>query len=334
LPELRAESDSIVLMDRNKVLGILLGSAVLAGLMTWLLLRSVTAPKTEKLVKAAAAARDLPAGTKLKKGDVRMVTMAERDVPPAAFRDEKGLEDRTLVYPVGTNRLITTAELSTVNGVEGVPAVIEHGKRAVAVQINDSAGAAGLIQPRAHVDVLFTRPGSMSEALTATILQNVVVLSIGRTIEVTAPDPKAQRPQNYSVTLLVTPEEAAKLELAKNQGKISLALRNPLDKSTVEDPMPTTGEVLDPLIYARMSKSARARMAAMKTGAGGRNFAAALASEDEDEKKAKKPEPPKPRAVVEVFRGDKHVQEIFHDKPAGEVYRGDKHVQESLQKKQ
>ena len=33
----------------------------------------------------------------------------------------------------------------------------------------------------------------------------------------------------------------------------------------------------------------------------------------------------KPRAVVDVYRGDKHVQEIVVD-----VYRGDKHVQESL----
>jgi hypothetical protein len=30
-------------------------------------------------------------------------------------------------------------------------------------------------------------------------------------------------------------------------------------------------------------------------------------------KKELPPPPPPPRAVVDVFRGDKHVQEVFHD---------------------
>ena len=43
-----------------------------------------------------------------------------------------------------------------------------------------TVGVAGLIQPNSKVDVLFTRPGSMAEATTSTILQNVKVLSTGR----------------------------------------------------------------------------------------------------------------------------------------------------------
>jgi hypothetical protein len=101
-----------------------------------------------------------------------------------------------------------------------------------------------LIQPRSHVDVLFTRPGSMADAITTTILEDVIVLSIGRTTEVapsaTNVNPGAARPQSQTATLLVTPEQTRKLELAKNQGKISLALRNPLDRSTSPDDKPTT----------------------------------------------------------------------------------------------
>ena len=65
--------------------------------------------------------------------------------------------------------------------MEGVSSTIDRGYRAVSVQITDVSGVAGLIQPGSHVDVIFTRPGSMAEAITSTILQNVKVLSIGRT---------------------------------------------------------------------------------------------------------------------------------------------------------
>ena len=42
-------------------------------------------------------------------------------------------------------------------------------------------------------------------------------------------DPRA--PKSPTVTLVLTPEDAQKLELAKNQGKIGLSLRNPLDSA-------------------------------------------------------------------------------------------------------
>src|SRR5580693_6491823 len=105
-----------------------------------------------------------------------------------------------------------------------------------------------MIQPRAHVDVLFTRPGSMSEAVTTTILEDVIVLAMGRTTEVANSSATAvsttPRPTTQAATLLVTPEQARKLELAKNQGKISLALRNPLDHSSSSDRSTTTAQSL------------------------------------------------------------------------------------------
>ncbi len=101
-----------------------------------------------------------------------------------------------------------------------------------------SSGVAGLIQPNSRVDVMFTRPGSMAEAITSMILQNVKVLSIGRTVAIGQTlDPRA--PKIPIVTLLLPPEDAQKLELAKNQGKISLTLRNPLDAPARPTPKPS-----------------------------------------------------------------------------------------------
>jgi pilus assembly protein CpaB len=310
-------------MDRQKLL-IIFGAAWLsAALLTWFLYTRAAAPRQEKTVQVAAAVRDLPAGTRVKRGDLKLVTMPEKDLPKSAVRDPGAAEHRALLYPVMANEPITTAKLSSLSGAEGVSATIPPGMRAVSVAITDASGAAGLIQPRAHVDVLFTRSGTMAEALTATVLEDVVVLSVGRTTEVQAtPDTAAQAAapastvnvaQQKAVTLLVSPEESRKLELARNQGKLSLALRNPADKGRLDAKEAVTAEVLDPNLFTRVR-----RPTAVGGGAGNPNVRdprlwAQLTGGDlpRTPKKAEKKEPPKPKWVVDVFKGDKHLQETF-----------------------
>src|SRR5664280_2578627 len=100
---------------------------------------------------------------------------------------------------------VLNSKLSAPTSVEGVSSTIETGFRAVSVQITDVTGVAGLIQPGSPVDVLFTRPGSMAEATTATILQNVKVISTGRIVAVgQTVDPRA--PKSPTVTLILLPE--------------------------------------------------------------------------------------------------------------------------------
>jgi pilus assembly protein CpaB len=292
-------------MDRQKMLMIFGAAWVSAALLAWLVLHSIAGPKTEKTTKVVAATRDLPAGTRLRKNDLKLVTVAEKDLPKAAITDDKIALDRVLLYPTNMNEALVTTRLATLSGAEGLSATIEAGKRAISVPVTDLSSAGGLIQPRSHVDVLFTRAGSMKEALTSTILQDVVVLSIGKLTEIGQTlDPKASKPQQTAATLMVTPEDARKLELAKNQGRISLALRNPLDHSMLADNSSVTAEVLDPNMWSNARRNARIpdvrddRVWNDLTGA-------------QPVKKEEKKEPPKPRLVIDVYRGDKHVQEIF-----------------------
>jgi len=296
-------------MDRQKVILIFGAAAVCAALLTWFLWARTMAPKTEALATVVAAARDLSAGAKLKKGDIKLVRMVARDAPAAALRAEADALDRALLFPVLAGELITPNKLASVGGIEGVAAIIEPGKRAVSVAITDSSGAAGLIQPRSHVDVLFTRTGSMTEAITSTILQNITVLSVGRSTEAQT-DSKAARPTTYPVTLLVTPEEAGKLELAKNQGKISLALRNPVDPSRLDEPVPVTGDALDPY-WSRPRNRQRPLTNALAARPLDDQAWARLTADAPPPKKNLASPPTPPKVVVDVYRGDKHVQEVF-----------------------
>jgi pilus assembly protein CpaB len=312
-------------MDRQKKF-LLFGAAwVSAFLLTWFLYAKAVAPQQDKMLKVAVATHDMPIGTLLRHSDVKLVNYPEKDVPKGVVFESKLAVGRVLLVPLNLNEPVLAAKLSQPTSVEGVASVIEPGYRAVSVSITDVSGVAGLIQPGSKVDVLFTRPGSMAEATTSIILQNVKVLSTGKTIQAgQTPDPKA--PKSPAVTLVLRPEDAQKLELAKNEGKISLSLRNPLDNSADASTEPMTTEVLDPMISARLARARKGRT----TAAGRANLEdpavwqeltgekrpvdprKQAADEEARRKKAEaEAEARKPKVVVDVFRGDKHTQETF-----------------------
>lgn len=309
-------------MDRQRILMIFGAAWVSAALLTWFVYANVVTTKQEKLIPVIAAARDLPAGSRLKKSDLKRILVTEKDAPRTAVANESAALERAVVHPINMNEVVTTTKLTSTSGAEGLAATIERGKRAISVPITDTSSAGGLIAPRSKVDVLFTRTGSMREALTTTILQNVTVIAVGKLTEVgQTVDPKAVQPITRAATLLVTPDEANKLELAKNQGRLSLVLRNPLDTSLVESAS-VTAEAIDPQIFEGATRALkRSAMAgavpnvrddkvwAQLTGAAPPatmpGTATGLANKEE------KKEPPKPRLIVDVYHGDKHVQEIF-----------------------
>ena len=74
-------------MDRNRLLIIFGAAWVSAALLTWFLYASTKAPKTEKMSPVVAAAHDMPAGTRLKKSDVKLVNAVDRDLPKTAIWD-------------------------------------------------------------------------------------------------------------------------------------------------------------------------------------------------------------------------------------------------------
>jgi pilus assembly protein CpaB len=312
-------------MDRQKLLLIFGGAWLSAALLTWLLYSATSSANQTKLIRVQAAARDLGAGTRLRKGDLRMVEIPEKEHQRGVFSDEKILLDKTLLFPVTLNEPITQNKLAAMGGIEGVAATIPAGKRAVSVQVTDSTSAAGLILPRSHVDVVFTRTGSMAEALSKIILEDITVLSVGRNTEIAVTDAKAAasasaaQVQNSTaqraVTLLVTPEESAKLELAKNNGKIGLVLRNPLDAGKINQEQPIYADTLDPYLGARKERMAKFNPnlpGIAKTINDDKSWDALTGQKTSKKAKPKDDDAAKPmQKIIDVFRGDKHVQEVF-----------------------
>jgi len=178
------------------------------------------------LVQVLVAADDIEAGSRLQDHDVRLVALPQSSAPPGAFVRVAQVRERGVILPISRGDFILPNKLAAANAGAGLPSMIPQGMRAVSVRVNDVVSVAGFVQPGTRVDVLATGNGSGNERQTTTVLENVAVIAVGRSLDRNAPPDAQPAPV---ITLLVSPDDAQKLALASQEGRIQLALRNPLD---------------------------------------------------------------------------------------------------------
>ena len=181
-------------------------------------------------IAVVVAATDLQIGAEIGRDDLRIVDWPANAAPRGAFSAADEIIGRGLILPVIENEPILPMKLASKEAGSGLPPVIPPGLRAVSVRVNEVIGVAGYVLPGTHVDVVATvnPTDQRNDVMSKVILTNVQVLAAGTKIEHDVENNKAL-PVTV-VTLLVNPEEAERLTLASTEGKIQLALRNPLDR--------------------------------------------------------------------------------------------------------
>ena len=190
--------------------------------------KTVVIPTT----KIAVAGSDLDIGAEITKDSVRLIDWPSNAAPANGISDPNEVIGRGLVMPMIQNEPFLELKLAPKDAGAGLPPAIPPGLRAVSVKVNEVIGVAGYVLPGTHVDVVATvNPTQNATDVTSkVILTNVLVLAAGTKIE---QGEKDKKPIAVSVvTMLVDPEQAERLTLASTEGKIQLALRNPLDKTT------------------------------------------------------------------------------------------------------
>lgn len=207
------------------VLAVALG--FLASVYVYKTLQGKSGGGGEPGVDVMVAANDLQVGTRVEERDIKVIHIPGSALPPGAPRKRSDVIGHGVILPIGKGEFILPKDLAQENAGSGLPALIPPGMRAVSVRVNEVVSVAGFVTPGTRVDVLLTgTPGASGDQQTTTVLQNVLVLASGHTLERSA----SGEAQNTAViTLLVTPDDAQRLTLASSEGHIQLALRNPLD---------------------------------------------------------------------------------------------------------
>jgi len=223
-------------MNRTRLLFIgflALALGLLASIWAYRQLQQRSGGAHGGMQEVAVAATDISVGTRIQDKDVRMVQVPIDATPPGAFGSTKRLLGRGAVLPIAQGEFfISGKNLASENAGSGLPSMIPSGMRAVSVRVNDGSTVGGFVQPGTRVDVLLTGTSGSGEAQTMTVLKNVAVLANGTRLDRNSAAGESQN--SPLITLLVSPDDAQRLALATAQGKIQLALRNPLDTNQTE----------------------------------------------------------------------------------------------------
>jgi len=217
-------------MNPKRIIVALTLALIVSGACTWFVSRKLSTPLAAQAnldLRYVAPSRPLQAGEVLKADNIELVAWPGSDPIEGAFPRTADILGREALFPLSQGQPILSRDLSAPGSGTGLAGKIPDGMRAVALRSDEVVGVAGFLVPGSHLDVLVTyRADRSPEPITATVLQDAVVIAAGQQIE---PDPAGKPAPVTVVTILLTPDEAQRAVLASTQGAIHFVLRNGRD---------------------------------------------------------------------------------------------------------
>lgn len=207
---------------------VMVGLSVLLAVIAVLVAANwVKKEASAETVKVVVASRDIELGSRLTPEMLQVVDWPRANVSAGVFGDVKALDSRVAKVSLLRGEPVLEARLSPVGTKGGLSAVINEGKRAITVRVNEIVGVAGFALPGNLVDILINMQDDANKPVSKIVLEQILVLAVAQ--QVTQDQTKPQVVN--AVTLEVTPEQAEKIDLARSVGTLSLVLRNQVDKT-------------------------------------------------------------------------------------------------------
>jgi pilus assembly protein CpaB len=225
-------------MNRQKRTFIVIGVSVLvAAIGTLAMFRAVQRMPARQVEMPTAtvvvAAEAIPVGTLLEERHLTTIAWPARNAVPGGVANPKELVGRGVIAPIDVNEPVTLTKVAGPEAGAGLPPIIPTGMRAISVKVNEVIGVAGFVVPGTRVDIVVTitkqQDQGQADTMSRTVVSNVQVLTAGTKFDQEAARKDKKPVQSSVVTVMVLPEDAERIALAQNEGKLTLALRNPLD---------------------------------------------------------------------------------------------------------
>lgn len=175
-------------------------------------------------------------GERLTKDDVTLVRWPENAVPDGAFRTEadlfpQGLEvTRSVMRTLEKSEAVMRSKVTGPGEDAGVSARLAPGMRAFAIRVDVTSGVSGFLRPGDRVDVYWSGRSEIGE-VTQLIEAGVRLVAIDQSADEDRSGPIVAR----TVTVQVTPQQAAALAQAQATGKLSLSLVGAEDQQIAEN---------------------------------------------------------------------------------------------------
>lgn len=248
-------------MQRRKVL-IAMVLAITMGLVaSYLVFQAVKTAqgKQAEVEPIAVTAANVSVGEALTAQHIKMADWPKATIPAGTVRSVKNAEGRVARVSMVAGEPLLEAKLAPAGQGGLMPVLVPAGKRAVTIKVDEAIQKSGFVVPNSRVDVLVTMARQTGQSRESRIvLQDVMVLASDQAVEM-----KDNKPVTMTtVTMAVSPQEAERLALAQNEGKVTLALRNLQDSAQISTPGVTTAQLLGSPAPAPTAAKPRAKVPA------------------------------------------------------------------------
>ena len=209
------------------MVAILMGGGAAFLARSWLAERASANQPLGHLVVAAEA---LAYGVTVTPDNVIEIPWYVNSLPEGAFagKDDLLKEGRRIVLsPLKRGEPILRSKVTGPGQRASLASILDEGKRAVTVPVDDVRGVAGFVLPGDFVDiVIIADDGSTKhQSYSDVLLEHIKVLAIDQVASEGEGKPTVAK----AVTVEVTKEQAQKILLATNIGKLSLILARPIE---------------------------------------------------------------------------------------------------------
>ena len=184
------------------------------------------------------AAHPLPAGTLARDEDFAVRSAPSDSVPSGAILDspdaKTGLRGSLVRKFLDTGNPVTAEDVLRPRDRGFLASVLAPDTRAISINVDPESGVSGLIWPGDYVDVVLTQMNDKTDARAwlagETVLHNARVIAVDQEIVQGAPaNNAAAGKETHTVSLQLSPDQVKKIAVAKDLGKLSLAIRAAVD---------------------------------------------------------------------------------------------------------
>jgi pilus assembly protein CpaB len=215
------------------MLSLMFGGSAALGVNRYVTTGSGAASPKGDAIPVVVAVENISRGASITAKLVALRDYPKGMLPPGALTRLDDALERAVFVPLIKGEPVLDGKLAPKGARRGMAALVPDGMRAFTIHTPSVAsGVGGFILPGNKVDVLLTMEGKRG-GITTTLVQNLEILAVDQRIDAPA-DNRVDPNQLRSVTLLVTPDQAARLALAQNKGSLHLSLRNHKDDSLAQ----------------------------------------------------------------------------------------------------
>jgi pilus assembly protein CpaB len=215
-------------------------------------------------------------GTFVRDEDFEVRAAQGGDIPYGAIlesRDAKiDLRGSLVRNFIDAGRPITPQDVLRPRDRGFVASVLAPDTRAISINVDTESGVSGLIWPGDYVDVILTQMSDKEDrarhSLSEIVVRNVRIIAIdqdivegvsganalaGKLVEGIAGANAEPRKMARSVSLELSPEQVKKINLAKELGKLSLAVRSAVEVKETADAGAVFGSDVSPAIASQIA---------------------------------------------------------------------------------